>query len=252
MTDERIFSYLLGELPEEESERFDEEGFAREDWQEEVRLAEDDLVDAYLHGELTPEQHRHFEKNYLTTKARLKRVAMAAALIRHVNPTPSPAPAVPIRIKSFIAFWGSRSWASRAGLAVGVVAVVVVAVWLVRSRTTSPPVFATLTLTINVDNNRAAGAQAGTVRLTANTDSLRIYLKLPGQSGAAAANYRVELLNEAGETRPLTVAGRDAELISVEIPASQLTRGEYALRLFAVRPDGAEQRVSGVYLFIVE
>jgi hypothetical protein len=250
MTDERIFSYLLRELSEEESERFEEEGFPREDWPEEVRLAEDDLVDAYLHGELTPEQRRHFEKNYLTTEARLKRVAMAAALIRHVNPTPSPVPARPVWIKSFIAFWGGQGWAARAGLAVGLVAVVVVAVWLVRSRATSPTAFVTLTLTINVDNNRAEGTQAGRVRLTPNSDWLRIYLKLPGQP--AAANYRVEMVSEDGETSPLTVAGRDAESISVEIPASQLRRGEYALRLFAVRPDGTEQRVSGVYLFIVE
>jgi hypothetical protein len=249
MTDEHIFSYLLGELPEEESERFEEEGSAREDWPEEVRLAEHELVDAYLRDELTPEQRRHFEQNYLITEARLKRVAMAAALIRHVNPTPAPTPTEPTWIKSFIAFWGARSWALRAGLAVGAVAVVVGAVWLVRSRATHPQVFATLTLNINVNDDRAEGAQAGRVKLTRNTDALRIYLKLPGQP--AAAGYRVELVNEDGETSPLTVAGRDAESVSVEIPSSHLASGEYALRLFAVRPDGTEQRVSGVYLFTV-
>lgn len=251
MTDERIFSYLLGELLEEESERFEDECFAGEDWPEEIRLAEDDLIDAYLRNELSPEQRQHFEQNYLTTEARLKRVSMAAALLHQVNATPAPPPAEPTWIKNFIAFWGTRNWAVRAGLAVGVVAVVVGGLWLARSRPTAPHAFATLTLTINVDNNRAEGAQAGRVRLTPDADALRIYLKLPDQS-ATAARYRVELVNEDGETSPFAVAGRDAESVFVEIPAAQLMRGEYALRLFGVRPDGTEQRVSGVYLFIVE
>ena len=85
MTDERIFAYLLGELPEEEAERFEEECFAGEDWPDQIRPAEDDLIDAYLRGELAPEQRQHFEQNYLTTEARVKRVAMAAGLLRYIN-----------------------------------------------------------------------------------------------------------------------------------------------------------------------
>src|SRR5215207_10022156 len=143
MTDERITEYLLGELPDEESERFEGECFAGEEWPAEVGLAEDDLVDAYLHEELTPEQRRHFEQNYLTTEARLKRVAAAAALLRHVKTlgdeeTASPKSAEPTWVKRLIAFWRGQSWALRAGLAVGVVAVVAGALWLARPRTTSP------------------------------------------------------------------------------------------------------------------
>lgn len=256
MIDERIFSYLLGELPGREARRFEEECFAGEEWPEEVGRAEKDLIDAYLYDELTPEQRRRFEQNYLTTDARRKRFAdryvMAAAILRHINPAPAvPKPVEPTWIKSFLAFWGTQSPALRAGLTVGVIVVVVGAVWLARSRTNSPRTFATLTLSINVDSNRAEGAQAGRVRLTPDTDALRIYLRLPSQP-ATAANYRVELVNEDGETRPLTAAGQNVESVFVEISTPQLTRGEYALRLFAVRPDGTEQRVNGVYLFIVE
>lgn len=251
MDDERIVAYLLGELPEEESERFEDECyFAGEDWPEEVRAAEHDLVDAYLRKELTPKQRQHFEQNYLTSNERQQRVATAAALLRHVSQIPAPTPIEPTWIKSFIAFWGTQRWALRTGLAVGVVAVVVGGLWLARSRTTSPQTFATLTLTIG-DINRAEGTQAGRVRLRPNEDGLRIHLKLPAQP-TTASRYRVELVNEEGETSPLTMAGRDAESITVEIPAAQLKRGEYAIRLFAVRPDGTEQRVSGVYLFNVE
>jgi anti-sigma factor RsiW len=43
------------------------------------------LIDAYLRNELTPERRQRFEQNYLTTEARRERVAMAAALLRHVD-----------------------------------------------------------------------------------------------------------------------------------------------------------------------
>lgn len=257
MTDERIFAYLLGELPEEESERFEEECFAGDDWPEQIKLAEDDLIDAYVREELTPEQRQHFELNYLTTEARLKRVAMAAALLRHVDTFGNDEARAPTAVEqtwisSLIASWGSWRWALRAGLAVGVVAVVVGGLWFSRPRVASPRVLATLTLTISSDdNNRAEGAEPGRVKLQPDAEGvLRIYLKLPRQPTAAA--YRVELMNEDGETKPLDITGRDAESVLVEIPSARLTRGQYALKIFAVRPDGAEQRVSGIYLFNVE
>lgn len=257
MNDERIVAYLLGELPEEDSERFEEECFAGEDWPEEVRAAEHDLMDAYLRGDLTPEQHLHFERNYLTTEKRLKRVATAAALLHHVDAvvvekSSAQKQAGPTLnwIQSFIAVWHGQSWAMRAGLTVGVAAIVVGAVWFARSRPSQPRNFATLTLTI-AGSNRAEGAQAGRVKLPPGADGLRIYLKLPG-AAAGAARYRVELENEEGEKNPVVVAGRDGESVTVEIPTAQLKRGQYVLRTFAVGPDGAEQRVAGLYYFIVE
>jgi hypothetical protein len=261
MTDERIFSYLLGELPEEESERFDAECFAGEDWPEQtkqIRLVERDLIDAYLSGELTPEQRQHFEVNYLTNEVRLKRVATAAALLRHVDTlkteeAPAPTPVKHTWINSLITFWRGRSLALRAGLAVGVVLVLTGGAWLYRTRTTSPRVIATLTLTISADNNRAEGDTPGIVKLPPDPDAgaLRINLRLPDKS-ATAAGYRAELINNDGKSIPLSVVRRDAEFVSVEILAARLTRGRYALRLFAVRTDGTEQRVSGLYLFNVE
>jgi hypothetical protein len=256
MDDERIVAYLLGELPEEESERFEDECyFAGEDWPEEVRAAEHDLVDAYLRQELTPEQRQHFEQNYLKSDERRQRVATAAALLGHVKTigeenTSEQEQGWPTWINSFIAVWRRQSWAMRAGLAVGVVAVVVGATWLARSRTSTPRSFATLTLTI-ADSNRAEGGQAGRVTLPPGAGGLRIYLRLP-DAAAGAARYRVELEDEEGEKNPVDAVGRDAETVTVEIPAAQLGRGQYALRLFVVSPGGAEQRVSGLYYFMIE
>jgi hypothetical protein len=255
MNDERIFAYLLGELPEEESERFEEECFASKRWPREIRAAEHDLVDAYLRGELTPEQRLHFERNYLTTDIRLKRVATAAALLRRVHTveaeeTAKQTHAESTWFRSFFAAWRWRSWALRAGLAAAVVAVVIGALWLARPRTSPPRNFATFTLTI-ADSQRNEGVQPARVKLAPGTDALRLYLRLPGEA-AGAARYRVELDDEEGERSPVDVAGRDAESVIVEIPAARLKKEQYALRLFAVRPDGAEQRINRLYYFIIE
>jgi methionine-rich copper-binding protein CopC len=257
MTEERIIAYLLKELPEEELERLEEECFEQERWPVHVNLAEEDLVDAYLRGELAPERRERFEQNYLTTEARRERVRFAAALLRRVdeyNEVPSEADARPTAestwVDRFLAFWGGPKPALRAAVAVLIAAVILGALWLYLSRGRPPVTFATLTLNAS-SSNRAEGAQSGKVKLPLGADALRIALTLPAQA-PAAARFRVELQNENGETRPLEVAGHSSQTVLVEIPGPQLTRGEYALKLFAVKPDGTEQRIEGSYFFTVE
>jgi hypothetical protein len=285
MTDERIIAYLLEELPEEEAEQFEDECFAQERWPEQLRLVEEDLIDNYLRNELGPELRRRFEDNYLTTAARHERVGLAAALLRHVDETQAAAqepvaaqetvaveervaveepvavakpvavaPAVaspePTWAERLRAFWSSQSWQLRAVAAILVLALIPGAIWVARNRARSPQTFATLTLNISA-GNRGDGAQTAKVTLPPEADALKLSLTLPEPS-TPTARYRVELLNEKGETQPLEIAGQDAQSVKTVIPAAQLARGRYALKLFKSDGDGSEQRVSGSYLFTVE
>jgi hypothetical protein len=261
MTDERIIAYLLKELPEDDLERFEDECFAQEEWPAQVNLVEGDLIEDYLRDELTAEQRQRFEQNYLTTKAREERVVIAAALLRYVderNATSNAAIAVPPPAltgpERFRAFWRSHTWALRAVTAVAVIALIAGALWFFfpqrPSPRTLPRTFATLTLTIS-NSNRAEGAQAGKVKLSPDVEALKISLMLP-QPPPTAAGYRVELENDSGETKSVEVAGRDAQSVLVVIPAAQLARGQYALKLFAVQTDGTERRINGSYFFNVE
>jgi len=256
MTDERITAYLLGELPDEESERFEEECFVSESWPEEINLAEEDLIDAYLRRELVPEQHQHFEQNYLTTEARRKRVAAAAALLTYVDTfravkAPAAQSFKPSWIERFTAFWGHQNWALRAGLTVGVIVVLIGALWLSRPRTAPPKGLATLTLTMTAESRRDEGTRPQRVSLLPETGVLRISLKLPEES-AQSPRYRVEMVTVEGETSSPEVVGQDGASLFVEVPAAQLMRSQYALKLFAINSDGTERRISGSYFFIVE
>jgi hypothetical protein len=256
MTDERIIAYLLEELPETDLERFEDECFAQESWPIELTLVEEDLIDAYLRHELTPERRQRFEQNYLTTDARQARVSLAAALLRHVDECHAASKAIskvalsqPTWAERFNAFWNRQTWALRTAMAVVLVSVIAGTLWFGFLRP-SPRTFATLTLTIS-NNNRAEGAQVGKVKLSPDAEALNISLMLP-QPPPVAARYRVELENDNGERKALEVTSQDAQSVGVRVPTAQLAREPYALKLYAIKSDATEERIKGSYYFLVE
>jgi methionine-rich copper-binding protein CopC len=253
MTNETIIAYLLEELTEDDLERFEDECFAQESWPTEIELAEEDMIDAYLRNELLPERRQRFEQNYLTTDARHERVSIAAALLRHIDDVSKPVSVGPSAELTwagrFHAFWNSPSWGLRAATAIGLVVVFSGALWLLVLRP-SPPTFAALTLSIR-SNNRAEGAQADRIKLPPNAEVLNISLILP-QPSPPAERYRVELENDNGDAKSAEVAEKNAQTVFAVVPAAQLARGQYVLKLFAIKPDGTEQRITGSYFFIVE
>lgn len=252
----RVVSYLLGQMSDEESEQFEDECFAQKNWPSQVKLAEEDLIDAYLHDELQPEQRGLFKLNYLTTAARQERVRVAAMLLHQVCDRESVVePSLVVReeetwAERLKAFWGGRSWGLRAASAVAALVIVVGGAWLYVSRVRAPRTVATLSLTSSVIN-RSEGVQSHTTKLRSDADALRVFLMLP-ELATPASHYRVELDNQDGETTPLAVEGQDAHSVSVLIPASRLPHGQYALTLFAIGDDGVEQPVYGSYVFAVE
>jgi hypothetical protein len=260
MTDERIIAYLLDELPEAEAAQFEEDCFAQARWPRQINRVEGDLIDAYLRGELSPEQREHFEQNYLTTKARVKRVRMAAALLRVIDDPTGEEAQEPVSgeangtswFKRLIVFWNNRPWRLPAFAALGLLFVITGAWWLSRPDTPARPTLATLTLTIGADVRRGAGDHPASVRLSPDVDALSIHLTLPEQATMSGLPGRVELVDQDGEVRPLTIEAREAGALTVVIPTAQLKRGLYSLRLFTKNAEGAEQRVSGSYVFVVE
>src|ERR1043165_7746249 len=240
MTEDRIIAYLLEELPKEEEEQFEEECFSEEDWPNQIELAEEDLIDAYLRRQLTPEQRLRFEGNYLTTETRQERGAMAAALLRHLDNFDAASQSsarVPSRELSWAErlhdYWSSYRWPLRAAAALTVLIIIASGLWLYLSRESKPQVFATLTLSMTV-SNRGEGAPVPKVTLPLNADALRIVLKLPA-GASPASNYRVALDKDTEDTQTLKIVEQDAQSVAVELPAAQLKRGQYALKLFVIK-----------------
>jgi anti-sigma factor RsiW len=91
--DSRLRQYLLGELPERDRTRIEELYFADDDRFEQVLVAEEELIDAYVAGELDAPERERFEQTFLTTATRRERLAFArtlhAALAREATPSPA-------------------------------------------------------------------------------------------------------------------------------------------------------------------
>lgn len=95
--DDRLIRYLLGALPDAETERLDEQSLIDDDFAARLKLAEDDLIDAYVGGTLTGELRDRFESHYLASPRRREKVAFARRFLAAVDRTGSQLHAVPAR-----------------------------------------------------------------------------------------------------------------------------------------------------------
>lgn len=76
---EDITAYLLGALPESETEYFDELTFTDDSFADSLKLAEKDLVDSYVNGELSGANLERFKSYYLASPIRREKVEFAQA-----------------------------------------------------------------------------------------------------------------------------------------------------------------------------
>jgi hypothetical protein len=76
--------YLLGEVSDEERTALEQKYFADDELFEQIVEAQNELVDAYLSGSLTPSQRKRFEERFLTTGSGSDSVKFAGALRRLV------------------------------------------------------------------------------------------------------------------------------------------------------------------------
>jgi hypothetical protein len=75
-----LVSYLLGSLPDNEGENFDELSFTNEDFSTALKSFENDLIDAYLHEQLNDVSLKRFDSYYLFSVLRQEKVNFAKSL----------------------------------------------------------------------------------------------------------------------------------------------------------------------------
>jgi hypothetical protein len=128
--------YLLGALPEAETERLDELSITDNEFAESLQAAEKDLVDAYVLGELTGVDLERFKTHYLASPLRREKVEFAKVLqslgrqeLAGALATPQAAPTRRGRFAAWRVFITPRpilQW----GLAAAALAMLVVGGWV--------------------------------------------------------------------------------------------------------------------------
>jgi hypothetical protein len=241
---EKIRRYLLGQLSDEAREGVEREFLADEEFFSELLIIEDEITDEYVNGRLNPEDRAQFENHFLATPERYEDLQFAQALNRYVSTAASR------REKTSqapgLAVLKRRRRRLAAALAVAVI--MIGTLWFFVGRQRSPTSFLSITLNIS-SSTRGDGVEAPTIEPLGNR-TLRVFLRLPSAS-AQPSSYGVRLLDTNGETTSLKVAAQDAQSVTVEIPASQLRHGRYALNLVTIKSDGSEERIPGSYYFNV-
>lgn len=75
-----IAQYLLGELSEEQQIEIEDRAFEDKDYLANITAVENDLIDEYVRNELSGAERQRFEKRFLVSAERRKRVEFARAL----------------------------------------------------------------------------------------------------------------------------------------------------------------------------
>lgn len=108
-----IRRYLLGELGEDELQQLEEKMMADNELFDRVLLAEDEMVEEYVQGELSESDRAGFEASFLSTPEGRQQVSFAKALSKYVKDV-SPAPDAEVRVGEVplaIALVAERPWA---------------------------------------------------------------------------------------------------------------------------------------------
>jgi hypothetical protein len=77
-----LVKYLLGDVTPEEQIRIEDRAFADPDYLAVLQAVEVDLIDSYVNGELSPAERRAFERQFLVSPERRRKVAFARDLAR--------------------------------------------------------------------------------------------------------------------------------------------------------------------------
>jgi len=282
-SDQTIRGYLLGQLPEAETERLDELSITDDECALRIRAVEHDLVDAFARGELEGVVLEQFRASYLTNPSRRASIRFAEAL-QSIDDRSGSAPTSASGGWHTTLARATRSWALRLATAASVL-LATTSLWLaldnrtLRERVTSdgrrhdqqlraaearvadtsrrlsaeptPPLHAVATLVLAPQLR--GGRHLPTLTLTSGSRDVAIQLDLepvdyPSYGATLVASIDNRVLWRSDRLVARTV--NDRQRIDLALPAAVLSPRSYLIRVSGVPARGPSEIV-GEYRFNV-
>lgn len=245
---QNLKAYLLGQLPEAEEEQVELRLLTEPDFAEEFDTVVDELTDDYVAGKFAGAEREQMERYFFKAPERRNKLKFAQALNNRPLTSNSlrtgTGQLLPVARDSWVGVY-------RAAAAIAAVGILAGVLWILLQRD-QPQTFSELALTVS-SSERGEGDQPAVVRLPLKVDALKLILRMPDSPLLkTAVRYRVELESGDGEKRRLEPSERGEKSVTVVIPSEQLGKGQYFLKVLAVRADTTEQRIPGTYVFTVE
>lgn len=89
MFEDKTKKYFLGELSASETDDFEESLAVSRDLTEQAQITEQEIIDDYLLNKFSPSERALFEKNYLTTDARQKKLEISRLFFDGISSQPA-------------------------------------------------------------------------------------------------------------------------------------------------------------------
>ena len=238
-----IRRYLFGQLPEADEERLEIRLLSEPSFVEEFDTVVDEVTDQYVHHELQGNERKGFEESYLRTAQGRQKLRFTSELLDRAANRPVP-PIPPGFFDRVRAFWQVHSL--RLAATAAAVAMMAGGYYLTTLRPAMN--YATLALSISTAN-RGEGPTPKKVKLESGVPGVEVNLAIPEQ--AKGANYSLTLVGGDGTLRDLQIDKHDDQTLTVKIPASSLSRGQYAIQI-SRHDAGTVTRIPGNYYFNIE
>ena len=244
-----IRRYLFGQLPEADEERLELRLLSDPAFVEEFDTVVDEVTDQYVRDELEAGEQKGFEKSYLTTAEGQQKVRFTSELLERAASERGAPVVKPIPHPGFFerlgAFWQVQSL-RLAAIAAAVTMIAGGGYLALRPAMNYAP----LALSISTAT-RAQGSAPAKVKLESGVPGVEVNLAIPEQA-KGAKDYRVKLVSGDESEQDLPIEKRDDQTVTIRIPASSLSPGQYAIKMFRLTPDGSFTRIQGSYFFNVE
>ena len=267
MREYNLKHYLLGLLSEPEQTQLELQLLSDDEAYAQLLLAEDDLIEAYLHGELSGLERERFERIFLAHAARKEKLSLTRALMVQANAVAKPAlpklerqEAAPGWAKLWPVGWKLATAAALASL------VLIIGLRFIRPTATPgdapmlagsprtsapvqaspPPVGGTKTLPVELSSGQsmAIGTTLKEITITPEIGQVQLQLWLRKDRWdtykVSLQPYDLPAKELPGEFKRQTVKG--LSYIEVSLPITELPNQEFTLKLEGIMANGERGR----------
>lgn len=259
-----VQQYLLGLLPPERLPALEERLLTDEAFFNELLIAEDELIDRYLSGQVYGAEREGFESHFLLPPERRKKLRFARSLRRCVAAKGAGEVEVAVesleeeraaarpfeRRPTFLSTLRARSPALTFSMAAAALLLLLVGSWVWMSGTwprREPRRILAVTLSPGLARE---GGEVTKVKVGADSEEVQFRLRLEGDE---YRSYSAALLSAEGSTvltdeRLSPEPSDGGEAVIFRAPTRALPPGDYQLKLKGVNADGTSESV-GSYPF---
>jgi hypothetical protein len=251
-TQQAIRQYLLGIMAQEQAVELEERLLIDGELYEELLIAEDELVDQFLSGEMTAREREGIETHFLRAPERQEQLRFARTLKRYVSANgpqavkdlgvdESPSGEGAREKRSLLSRLFPRHPALAFSLACALVLIIVGGVWLANrivNRPNEPQTVWAIELTPGLQRDDAG---IKTLAIPANVDAVRLQLDLAENQYQSYEAVVLDIDGRSVITRKNLKAqsANGRQIVPVDVERALLSPGDYRVKLSGLSANGS-------------